>query len=519
MVIILLIILLISASFGISTLFLKKSFLLKGQTLESENRIEEALEMYKSGLVSEPNNPELHTHIGNIHFNRKKYQLAINSYKKVLEIDDFLDSSHKLSLQKKISVAQYRIKDFTSAFVTLQEITKQNKNEPEVYYLQGIICLKGKAIPEARNFLEKSYSLNKRDFKTVFSLAVTYSLEHDYDSSIKMFRIGEEMQTRTKLPTLLIGINAYLAGQYTLAEKKLKQTIGNKINTVEQIYQARRTLALLYIQQSDFRRANSRLKSLLEYTWENNREDLALKTLDDIGYNYIGMDNHGLAAESWKDLLPHENLFPQIRERIDLVTTITNSDNEKKQKESELNELFGNWIENAVTTKTIWDLAELKEKDFNISSLLQEMDIVHPGLNMNPNKIDEAVFSAYKTSAPEQFRAISDRIIKGLGFQIKEKIRGDEHSKGLSEGLNYRAIPLVGKPEETLIKIRRNDEGKLGDMPLHELLEDMEKLRCTRSVFISTGELTPGAKTFARKNDKIEVHAGKDLQNILTQIK
>ncbi len=514
----LLIVLLITAVFGISMIFLKKSFLLKGKALEEDNKIEEALEVYKSGLVAEPNNPDLHTQVGNIHFLQKKYPLAINSFKKILSIDNFSDSFHKLNIQKKIAVAQYRLKNYEEAFVSLQEITKAHQNEPEIYYLQGIICLKGQAIPEARNFLEKSFSLNKRDFKTIFSLAVTYALEKDYDSAIKMFRIGEEMQTTTNLPTLLIGLTSYIAGQYTLSEKKLKEIISNKINSVEHIYQARRALALIYAQQSDFRRANSRFKSLLEYTWENNREDLALKTLNDIGYNQLGTDKTELAAESWKDLIPHSNLFPDIHKRITLVSADSNLND--KDRESELNDLFGNWIETAITTNTIWKIAALKEKeDFNITALLKEMNIAHPQIDMHPNTIDAAVFSAYKTSAPEQFRAISDRIIKGLGFQIKEKLERSDYGKGLSEGLNYRAIPLIGKPEETLIKIRRNDEGKLGDMPLHELLEDMEKLGCTRSVFISTGELTPGAKTFARKNEHIEVHTGKDLQNILKQIK
>lgn len=141
---------------------------------------DKALEMYKKALAIEPDNISVKTTLARFHYKKKEINAAEAIVKEMLEKRPNFRQARMLKSEILVSKKQ-----LNEALILLQDLEKEDSNDPRVYYFQGL-CQIGLGQNEmARAAVSKAVELDPSYLKACLLLADIYFHERAFDLAQK----------------------------------------------------------------------------------------------------------------------------------------------------------------------------------------------------------------------------------------------------------------------------------------------------------------------------------------------
>lgn len=152
---------------------------------------DEAIEDFKSALKYEPDNVYAHNGLGVLYKKLKRFEEAIEEFKKVEELDNAQRFSY---LYRDMGQCYVGIKDNEKAeeIYTLG-IEKFPYNE-SIYLSRGLLYLNTKVYEQAMEDFKKVLKLNPRNEYAYNNIGVVYDEQKDYENAIKYYKKALEIE-------------------------------------------------------------------------------------------------------------------------------------------------------------------------------------------------------------------------------------------------------------------------------------------------------------------------------------
>ncbi|MEB2308880.1 MAG: tetratricopeptide repeat protein [Candidatus Brocadiaceae bacterium] len=182
----------------------------------------------KSAVEMNPNYAQGYNHLGVYYTRNKKYQEAINNFKKALQIDFSLTEAHY-----NLAYLHMDRKEYTTALSYLKEVVLVNPDDYETYYLMGVCCIQSNMEKEAEAFLSEAYRLKPEHVSTAMKLCKLLIKNGDYSKAKNILLYTHMNDPSLPEANLLLGIIYKLQKKYTRAMDYLRKTLLKDKNNTE----------------------------------------------------------------------------------------------------------------------------------------------------------------------------------------------------------------------------------------------------------------------------------------------
>jgi len=136
---------------------------------------DEAYPNLKAAVEMNPNYAQGYNHLGVFFTRNKKYEEAIDKFKKALQIDFSMTEVHY-----NLAYLYMEREEYSTALPYLKEVVLANSDDYETYYLMGICCSRSDMKNEAEAFFSEAHRLRPEHIPSAINLSKLLIKKTDY---------------------------------------------------------------------------------------------------------------------------------------------------------------------------------------------------------------------------------------------------------------------------------------------------------------------------------------------------
>lgn len=259
---------------------------------QNEGQLNDALKCYEGALSKKPRYAIAWRLKGDIHYFKKEFHKAIESYKKVLELDrNFLDTREKLSrICHKMFLEEPKIErkngyyisssgliydswvyeelgNLENAIIFLERAIKKSRDSTNILAKKGELLLKIGNYNEAIECFNKVLEVNPQHISVLMNKGAALLGQHDFEESIKYF--NEALKINPELKG--VWFNKALAYE---AQGEIEDAINclNKALKIDPDYRsAKKSLEELYQKYGNLDEIHQIKKNILDFKEKYSR--------------------------------------------------------------------------------------------------------------------------------------------------------------------------------------------------------------------------------------------------------
>ncbi len=520
----------------------------RGLRFLTEGNIDEAILEFTRAVEKDENNYEAHYRLAQLYKQKGVLIKAEEHFRKILEIGRFNEEINKLAILQEVGKIQFELKRLQEAFFTFKEILMVFPHDFTANYYLGLLHAGQLDYQRAIEYFTQAANSRPTDLKTFVNLGLCYVQIEDFNKAIASFEQALKLAPNNDDLNYYIGIALYMAGTYKRVPEYLLKVIQTTKDN-EWKYMSFRLLIRSFFMEKKEDKVNEFLDSAIEFAKSNSLSDEYKQLLFDYGMMNILFGNYDIARSKLKLLKGIDPYNTDVDELIEYVEWLLNPDaREETEEEIELdltpaaaaylkhthpeeeeihdskkakfetvfNRIKEMWEDSFLNENYLWLIGGLTStKRFNIE-ILDGQDKLD-NIKDEASKITSAnVVKEFLKVDRKKFIDISRKLVLRLGYNIiKENLRPDLADFVEGDGVDFVAKEIGGAGVITLIQVRRWDQGKVGEIPLRNLTQQMYEAKAKKGVFICPAQFTEGAQKFVESNGNIVVYSLNELPKLL----
>lgn len=167
---------------------------------------------------------ELYKNIGNVYFEQKEYNHAMEAYQKSIEINPkYFQSYHN------IGVIYQRQEDTYNAIRAFEKAIEINPESDKAYLSLGITYYENEKIDEAIKVFKKVIEINPKNNEVYLDLGRIYQEKKEYKKAIELYQEGLNQGFKDDGLYNDIAVSYYYIGEYNIASSYYQKAI--KVNS------------------------------------------------------------------------------------------------------------------------------------------------------------------------------------------------------------------------------------------------------------------------------------------------
>jgi Tfp pilus assembly protein PilF len=189
---------------------------------------DEAYPNLKAAVEMNPNYAQGYNHLGVFFTRNKKYEEAIDKFKKALQIDFSMTEVHY-----NLAYLYMEREEYSTALPYLKEVVLANSDDYETYYLMGICCSRSDMKNEAEAFFSEAHRLRPEHIPSAINLSKLLIKKTDYTKAKNILLYTYMNDPSLPEVNLLLGIIYKMQKKHTRAMHYLRETLLKDKNNAE----------------------------------------------------------------------------------------------------------------------------------------------------------------------------------------------------------------------------------------------------------------------------------------------
>lgn len=193
---------------------------LKGKKAYSDKFYEIAIEHYKKAIEIDSKYTSAYNNLGLCYFEKEKYEEAILNYQKALELDP-----KDAGIWQNLGGVYASKENYEKAIYFLQKSIELDPNYADAYYNLALAYAQSDNLKQALRWFKKSNELDPNNVVTLEDLSMAYWDNNELNSAIKTAEKALKIDPNSAISYYIIGsINSY-KGKQNVAIKYLEKSI------------------------------------------------------------------------------------------------------------------------------------------------------------------------------------------------------------------------------------------------------------------------------------------------------
>ena len=200
-----------------------ETYLGLGLTYEKLNKLEEAIEAYRTAIKFSPKIYEAYINMSNIFVNKKEYKKAADILVETLKLES------NAEVLNNIGLSYSKAKKYKKSIYYLKEALKQKQNEYIYNNIAHSLIGQGN-YKEAKEYAKKALELNPEYFSSYVNLGTIYEKERKFKKVIKLYKKALKLDPKhininTNLSFIYFHVGNFTCGfkHYEYRLKKYKE--------------------------------------------------------------------------------------------------------------------------------------------------------------------------------------------------------------------------------------------------------------------------------------------------------
>ncbi len=191
-----------------------------GVIATQSGQIDDAISLFSSALVWNPEFPSLNRNLGILTFRGGQYDKAIQPLSSHLRINPTDNLVRKL-----LATSYYSINDFAKTIEALKPMQSTITSDKELSYFYGISLIQQKRNPEASVIFNKLAQVSQKEPESLFYAAQGFMILGDYERSNTEFRKVISIAPETPKANYFIGQSLIRLNRFDQAEKAFAREV------------------------------------------------------------------------------------------------------------------------------------------------------------------------------------------------------------------------------------------------------------------------------------------------------
>ncbi len=193
-----------------------------------QNKIEEGLNLLEGIKKDHPQNVDVLSLMGKTYLNLKKFDLATENLRHIIEIDNYNTYARFL-----LARAYIEKQDYEEALKHLEVVKMQISKMPELRLYFGKVYFGLKKYPEAIKYLEEELKTNKQSIDAMILLGNSYSMNNDHQKAIEILNNAITLENNNAIAYFHLGMAYLRKGDKSSAVESFKSATNKSKENIE----------------------------------------------------------------------------------------------------------------------------------------------------------------------------------------------------------------------------------------------------------------------------------------------
>lgn len=453
-------------------------------------------------------------YMGRTYLRLNNYKSAADYLHRVYRSGKFGGEIDRFEMLKVLAFLYYRLEKKAHAFFFFYELQKIDPDDIDANQHLGFMSIGSERFEYARRYLKKAVHLLPGDTATRLALAVTYWMLDEKKEAGEVLSDVIRLEPDSVLALLFSGVIQYEKEENEKAEpffRRALENIGPDTDPYLKLILLRLLVGVKF-RVEDFPAAVEILTQIIEMCRENLWKEELLDALYNRAVLQIAINELEAAHDSLLDIEAEDPQYRNVENlssfRHDLEDGLARL-NHKTPYDFDFQEELA-----------LFPVEEIPEDFFyQVSGLalphpLEVERIMDYGLNeaeMTESGGYQNYLEHFNTASHEELKTIGLGILKNLGYDLREELT-------VEEGVDFLAARQGGEGALTLFRVRQWPDKTISDIYVTNTSSRAREFKAADAVLIASAEVSPDARTAQRKEPRVRIISGNDLNQLLGSI-